>query len=135
MVDIAPEIKMLCAELLSKPPLLQLTPAAAVQELQNAVQYRNLNVCFIRLPKMRICIMFRLDRKPVDDEILPWLQELFEDGQIHEVTPLESVNYREFYQGEELYSEPRSLADTMANGIVDYAELKDDIEFTKKLDK
>jgi len=75
-----------------------------------------------------VCV-YRVDRLPTDDEIIPIIQELFEDGEIHEVA--NSYNRREFIEelgkGSGLYVID-SVSEQMGKALADRADKKDEVE-------
>ena len=86
--------------------------------LHNALSFNNCYFLFWTAGEAKFMVAYRQDRRPVNDEVLPFLQLLFDDGQIHEVG--ETPFSREFVQGS--YSTTLSAADQIADLMANTAE-------------
>ena len=130
-MDITPEQQQLSERLLSRYPIMrQATPAFFVRAYQDAFLFHGCYLNFWRTNDMRYFIIYRLDRKPVPSEFLPFLQTLFVDtteNLIHEVSNVQKNPFGyEFIQGN-IY-ETRTIADKMGDDIADSADKQDEIE-------
>lgn len=110
MVNIPPDIALKAIALKAKyaPYVRELTTQFASKALDDAERYRGSHLAYWRTVDTIYFFIYRMDRQPNDEEVLPWLQILFADGQIHENS---GPNYRGFFQGN-VYTE-----DTVANMI------------------
>src|SRR4030095_2605820 len=118
MVDIPPEIVEFAEKLKNKYPLLRKADSRFVtRALQDALEYRGSYFAYWQTKKAKYLFVFRLDRQPNNVEVLPFLQELFDDGQIHEQT---GINHRAFFQGDVYTTDSADIV--IANAIADASE-------------
>jgi hypothetical protein len=112
MVDISPDIALKATVLRAKyaPYVRSLDENFVMKALEEAEVYRGLHIAFWRSKTARFLFIYRLDRLPTKEEVMPWLQELFADGQIHEHS---QSYFRSFIQGD-IYT-----TDTVADMIGD----------------
>lgn len=85
--------------------------------LKDAPEYRGCRYLFWTQIDRKYLIAYRNDRLPSDGEILPIMECLFDDGEIHEVG--QTKFSREFSQN--AYSE-KTVADSIADGMAEVAE-------------
>lgn len=117
-MDIPPEIIELSEKLKRKYGVIRaISQSFVMRALNEAEEYKGTYIAYWETAKARYLFIYRLDRQPLDDEVLAWLQTLFEDGQIHEE---QGPNFRSFFQGD-VYSE--TTADIiLANAIAEASE-------------
>lgn len=118
-MEVPPEVSEIAQRLLTKPPIHDLTPTRVVSELSHAEVYHGCNIAFWRTEKSRYLYIYRLDRFPNNEEVMPWLQELFTDGNIQEASDPKTP-FRAFFQGE-VYEIGTAL-EMMADGVANAAD-------------
>lgn len=136
MTDVAPEIKAICDQLKQKDPYRGVSPEIYVLEMGRSVKFNELRICYwtVQNDKARAIYLglYRNDRAPKNEEVLPFLQELFLDGNIHEVS-IPGKNFREWFQGNDIYNDPKTYADIIADVITNQADARDEIELANDL--
>ena len=126
MVEVSPEIRELCERLRWRYGILRsVTPEFYVKALKEAYEFQGLYVNFWNWAGLRYFHVARNDRLPTSEEFLPFLQELFEDGQIKTVGATKfSID---FAQGKPLFNED-NVSDSMAGAIMEMADRRDEVE-------
>jgi hypothetical protein len=117
-MQVTPEQTEFAEKLKAFPGEVQrMTPERISSYLRDAPAFRNCYFLFWTDGPEKYLIAFRYDRRPLDDEILPFLQLLFGDGQIHETG--NTAYSREFSQG--AYTET-TIANKIADSLADAAD-------------
>jgi len=111
----SPEQAAFAAKVKSHPgELHNMTPRMLKGYLEDAPEYQSCYYLFWTINGQKFLIVYRKDRQPVNEEIFPIMECLFDDGKVHEVG---GTNFsREFTQN--AYSEKMGvdvIADAMAN--------------------
>jgi len=117
-VEISDELKTLIEKVRKQWGVVRhLSPEFTTRALKQAIEYRDCYISFWRTPKTKYLLIYRVDRSPSDAEVIPWLQELFEDGQIHHAG---SLFCRAFFQGD-VYTTENAI-EMMANSLANASE-------------
>jgi len=118
MVNVPPDIALKALVLKAKYLVVpELTAQFAAKALNEAERYNGCYVTYWRTLDAGYFFIYRTDRQPNNEEVLPWLQTLFEDGQIHESN---GPNYRGFFQGN-VYTVD-SVANMAGNALANAAD-------------
>jgi hypothetical protein len=119
MVDISPDMVLKADVLKAKyaPYVRDLSPQFVNKALQEAERYRGLHITYWRTIKARFLFIYRTDRQPTKEEVMPWLQLMFNDGQIHEHS---DTYFRSFFQGDVYTTD--TVADMIGNSFADAAD-------------
>ena len=125
-MQVPPEITELCDKLRWKYGTVRhITKDFYVKSLEEEEEYHGCFLTFWNWAGMKTFIIYRKDRCPMPEEFLPFLQTLFDDGQIQELVKTEYS--RHFVQGKNLYNVD-SVAQVMANQLTEVADKKDEVE-------
>jgi hypothetical protein len=85
MVDVPPDLHLMAIKVKNKngPEVRAMTPGFMHKALQEAEEYKGCYFAYWEHGGVKSLFVYRLDRTPNDEEVLPWAQELFNDGEIH----------------------------------------------------
>lgn len=127
-MDIPPEVQSFSDRLKYRygaAPLRHVNEEFYRRALEEALEFKGVFYTFFKWGDMKFFVAYRKDRSPNNDEVMPFLQTLFEDGTIQEL--LQTPFARHFVQGEQLYT-THSIAEQMGTALADYADRKDEVE-------
>jgi len=130
-MQVPPEVTELAIKLVQRYGIVrEATPEFYTKALREAIEYRGCYLTFWNSVGMKCLVVYRTDRLPTDAECAPFVQECFAiacgpNGQTVEIGRTDFS--RHFVEGEPL-SVTSSIADQMADAMMNRADKKDEVE-------
>lgn len=122
MDNISADIALKATALRAKyaPVVRHPTPEFVHRALSEAEKYEGLRLTYWKSADVEYLVVFRDDRAPTNNEVLPWVRVMFDkpgDGQVHEWS---YRNYRYFFEGNVYTTD--TVADMIGNAFADAAD-------------